>query len=122
MSREQTLFIQGYTFTFFNWKSPGNVTFTFHSLNVNLRLRSLTAGVVVDEVGSSPRQLALMETGANYDLVKKKLKKIIFQSFFDRPACADGSRPQKPKEEGSPPQCDDGDTPVCILWIVLSVS
>ena len=39
--------------------------FHFHSLNVNLRLRSLAAVVVVDEVGSLPRQLALMETGAN---------------------------------------------------------
>ena len=57
------------------------------------------------------------------DLVECFLKKkTIFQSFFDRPACADGSRPQKPKEEGSPPQCDDGDTPVCILLIVLYVS
>ena len=37
----------------------------FHSLNVNLRLRSLAAVVVVDEVGSLPRQLAPMETGAN---------------------------------------------------------
>ena len=81
----------------------------FHTLNINLRLRSLAAVVVVDEVGSLPRQLALMETGANYDLMfsKNKMithisltelpvrssrmfskKKILFPPFFDRPVCA----------------------------------
>ena len=33
-------------------------------------------------------------------------------SPLHRPSCADGSRPQKPEEEGAPPQCDDGNTPV----------
>ena len=33
-----------------------------------------------------------------------------------RPACADGSRPQKPEKEGAPPQCEDGNTPVSQSW------
>ena len=41
--------------------------------------------VVVDEVGSSPRQLALMETGANYDLMFSKKKMI---SHISLTACA----------------------------------
>ena len=35
---------------------------------------------------------------------------------FYRPACADGSRPQKPEKEGAPPQCEDGNTPVSQSW------
>ena len=33
-----------------------------------------------------------------------------------RPACADGSRPQKPEKEGAPPQCEDGNSPVSQSW------
>ena len=60
----------------FHFLQLRNITWKCHfhfqgnSLNINLRLRSLAAVVVVDEVGSLPRQLALMETGANYDLVE----------------------------------------------------
>ena len=36
--------------------------------------------------------------------------------YLHRPACADGSRPQKPEKEGAPPQCEDGNTPVSQSW------
>ena len=40
--------------------------------------------MVVAEVGSSPRQLALMETGANYDLMFSKKKMITHISLSVR--------------------------------------